>query len=155
MITICDYLEREHRVCDKHYTMAEACIAKSDWEGAAHEFARFRQLFERHLQREELVLFPHLERTFGDAVAITAVMRSEHRQQRALITKMSCAAAVRAEDEFFDLGDAFCLLMHQHSLTEEDVLYPMAERLVGEQTSTLLARMMLLGESVGSAAEVA
>ena len=155
MITIRDYLEREHRVCDKRFANTEACIAHADWEGAAHEFAQFRQLFERHLQREELVLFPHLERTFGGAVGPTSAMRSEHRQQRALIAFMVDAVAARAEDAFFDLADTLCLLMHQHSLKEESVLYPMAARLFGDQTSTLLAKMMLLGESGGDAAQVA
>jgi hemerythrin-like domain-containing protein len=155
MITIRDYLEREHRVCDKRYARAEACLAHADWQGAAYEFAQFRELFERHCQREELVLFPYLERTRGGAVGAIAVLRSEHRQQRTLIAFMSDAVARCEEDEFFDLADTLCSLMNQHNLKEESVLYPMAARLFGHQASTLLAQMMLLGESGDDAVAVA
>ena len=97
MTTLRNYMEREQRTCAIHYVTAEARIAQGDWEGAEAEFARFRQQFERHLGREELVLFPRLERAVGGTVVSTSLMRREHAQQRALIALMaeSIARATR------------------------------------------------------------
>lgn len=145
MTTLRNYMEREQRTCAIHYVTAEARIAQGDWDGAEAEFARFRQQFEHHLGREELVLFPRLERAVGGTVMSTSLMRREHAQQRALIALMAEAICARNENEFFDLADTLRALTREHNRKEEDLVYPLAERLFDGCGGALLAALMARG----------
>jgi hemerythrin-like domain-containing protein len=144
MSEISTYLEQDHRRCDDQYTMAEAEVARRQWDSAAIEFARFGALFGRHLDKEERVLFPAIDRMLGNAAGATVVMRSEHRLLRAIVARMAYALSHRDSNRFFDEADALRKLMRLHHLKEEAVLYPMADQLLCQRASDIKARMEAL-----------
>lgn len=135
------YLEHDHRRCDDQYTMAEAEVARRQWDSARIEFNRFVTLFDRHLDKEERVLFPQLDRMLGNAAGPTSVMRTEHGYLRAIVGRMAQALATRDSNSFFDEADALRMLMRQHNLKEEAVLYPMADRLLHLRADEIKAKM--------------
>lgn len=141
MNTISTYLEHDHRRCDDQYTMAEAEVARRQWDSARTEFKRFAVLFDLHLEKEERVLFPQMDRMLGNAAGPTTVMRTEHGYLRAIVRRMGQALAARDSDSFFDEADALRMLMRQHNLKEEAVLYPMADRLLHARAAEITARM--------------
>lgn len=141
MNKIATYLDREHRRCDDQYSTAEAAIARSDWSAAESDFAAFLLLFERHLDKEERVLFPRLDRAMGNAYGPTAVMRAEHCHLRDTLQDMRAAIARRDAEDFFDNADTLRVLMHQHNLKEEGILYPHADRVLHAQVDAILACM--------------
>lgn len=146
MSTICLYMEREHQSCDEQYMLAESYVVQDDWDRAAREFSQFHMLFELHLRREEQVLFPHLDRASGQAAGPTSVMRAEHGHMRAVVDQMSAAVTAHASDDFFDHADTLRMLMRQHNLKEEGVLYPMADRLFEGRCAPLLEMMDDVGK---------
>lgn len=149
MHKIATYLDREHRRCDEQYAVAEAAVARKDWDLAADDFAAFLQLFERHLDKEERVLFPRLDRAMGNAYGPTAVMRAEHGHLRETLQEMRAAIARRDGEDFFDNADTLRVLMHQHNLKEEGILYPHADRALVDQADAIIASMesLALAES--------
>jgi iron-sulfur cluster repair protein YtfE (RIC family) len=153
MHTIAHYLHQEHVRCDGEYNLAEAQVSCGDWDGARRHFDAFLVLFETHLSKEEQVLFPRMERAVGNAYGPTLVMRSEHGHMREILARMQEAIAEHEAGDFFDQADAMRILMHQHNLKEEGILYPQADRLLHEQINVVLSAMdELVPETSGSAA---
>jgi iron-sulfur cluster repair protein YtfE (RIC family) len=153
MHTIAHYLHQEHVRCDGEYNLAETQASCGDWEGARRHFDAFLVLFENHLAKEERVLFPRMERAVGNAYGPTLVMRSEHGHMREIVARMQEAIAEHEAGDFFDQADAMRILMHQHNLKEEGILYPQADRLLYEQVNAVLSAMdELETETSGSAA---
>ncbi|GGY35369.1 hemerythrin domain-containing protein [Pseudoduganella albidiflava] len=152
MDTIHQYLASDHRACDEQYGWAESRVACADWENATKAFATFAWHLAQHMNQEERILFPAIDRASGSAPGATAVMRSEHEHMRSLIQSMAAAIEARDGGTFFDLADGLRMLTHQHNLKEEGVLYPMAERLLGASAMAVLARMRAVAAPAGEAA---
>ena len=66
-------------------------------------------------------------------VGPTAVMRHEHAQMRRVLEAMAQALAAADPQGLLDQGDTLLMLIQQHNLKEEHILYPMADaRLPGQ-----------------------
>ncbi|AVR97058.1 hemerythrin domain-containing protein [Pseudoduganella armeniaca] len=153
MTTLHEYLADEHRACDAHYLQAEAHIADRDWEAACDAFGRFACALEQHLRGEEALLFPAMEKVLGSGAGPTAVMRMEHQHIRVLVQRMADAIDAHDANACFDHADSLRILMHQHNLKEENVLYPTALHLLGASAQPLLEQLRRQWEQpVGEAA---
>jgi hemerythrin-like domain-containing protein len=141
MSSIGTFLGRDHQQCDDQYALAEARVVGKQWELASGDFAMFRAMLEHHLGMEEQLMFPALEQAMGHSSGPTAVMRGEHGHMRELVQGMVDAIGARDGEEFFNHADTLRLLMRQHNLKEEGILYPMADRFLGEQLPRLLEQM--------------
>jgi iron-sulfur cluster repair protein YtfE (RIC family) len=142
-----DYLAADHRRCDELFARAEACAGTNDWAGCAAATADFRGALEHHLAMEEQVLFPAFEARTGMAGGPTMVMRGEHEQMRQLCALMAESAQHRSAEEFLGHCEALLILMQQHNLKEESVLYPMTERALGSGAADVVQRMSAVPES--------
>jgi iron-sulfur cluster repair protein YtfE (RIC family) len=131
MSTILDFLGQDHRACDEHFATAEAAVAQKRWDSARSQFAAFRASMAHHFAMEEEVLFPAFEARTGNAAGPTQVMRMEHRQMRELMDEMDGALAEARQDAFLGLSETLNMVMQQHNLKEENMLYPMSDRVLG------------------------
>ena len=86
---------------------------------------------EAHFRFEEEVLFPALESTTPMAAGPTSVMRSEHAQMRELFGELSDACDRCDDSRLADVAEMLLLLMQQHNMKEENVLYPIADQSLG------------------------
>lgn len=141
MGSIKDYMSDDHRRCDDQFAAAEKAVSDGDWEAGAEQFDGFRKTVERHFDMEESVLFPEFEHTTGMTEGPTAVMRSEHEEMRRLFEQMAMALEARYEEEYLDAAETLLILMQQHNMKEEQMLYEMADRQFGDRTPEILARM--------------
>jgi iron-sulfur cluster repair protein YtfE (RIC family) len=141
MGAINDFLGADHRRCDELFASAEQAAAAADWPACAAATESFRVALERHLAMEEKVLFPEFETRTGMSGGPTAVMRGEHDQMRGLCAQMAESALRRSAEQFLGHAETLLILMQQHNLKEESVLYPMAERSLGADAAALVRRM--------------
>lgn len=141
MGVIGDFLATDHHRCDELFARAEEAAGSGDWPGCAAAFDGFREALEHHFGMEEKVLFPALEQRTGMAGGPTAVMRGEHEQMRALCGLLAESARHRSADEFLGHAETLLVLVQQHNLKEENILYPMADRSLGDAARTLVKRM--------------
>ncbi len=133
------YLSNEHRRCDEHLADAETAAAGGDWSTARAHLAAFIADTEAHFAREEAVLFPAFEAASGmRGSGPTEVMRMEHAQIRSGFAALE--AALGDARAFLGQIDTLLILLQQHNIKEEQVLYPMAERLLAGEPA-LLARL--------------
>lgn len=122
---------RDHGECDDRWAELEDRIDRG--EGVAEAWARFDHAMRRHLAMEEEVLFPAFEEATGMRdVGPTAVMRSEHVQMRAVLDGIGQAVAAGRHADALSQGDTLLMLIQQHNVKEEGMLYPMAERVIGD-----------------------
>ncbi len=139
--TIYDVMSRDHQLCDESFTVAEAAVAKVNWDEAGQHFAEFMKSMTLHLRKEEEVLFPAFEAETGQSGGPTQVMRMEHEQMRSLFKEMEAAVARRDSDEYLGLSETLLTLMQQHNIKEEQVLYPMMDQALAGRREQLLARL--------------
>ena len=139
---ISDFMTHEHRDCDTIFARAEAAAAKDNWEVAEKEFLEFSNETLRHFKREEDELFPAFEQHTGNTQGPTQVMVYEHEQVRGLIGKMAAAIENKDKDAYLSLSESMMILLQQHNMKEEQMLYAMCERLLSlEIKEQTLAKM--------------
>ncbi len=141
MRTILDTLGTDHRHCDELFAAAETAAAQGRWGRAREDFGRFLAAMARHFTMEEDVLFPAFEDRTGMRAGPTQVMRMEHAQMRELMDGMAQAAEAGDADRFLGLSETLNMLMQQHNLKEENMLYPMSDRTLGEERDRVLDAM--------------
>jgi len=141
MHTILDFLGSDHRACDDLFASAEAAVAQKNWDSARDLFARFQAAMARHLAMEEDVLFPAFEARTGNSMGPTQVMRMEHAQMRGLLQEMASAVLAGNQNGFLGLSETLNMLMQQHNLKEENMLYPMSDRVLDSERDGLIRAM--------------
>jgi hemerythrin-like domain-containing protein len=144
MTTISDFLAPDHKRCDNLFAAAESAVSQGDWGAAAAEFRSFQDALLHHFAMEEQVMFPAFEAATGMTQGPTAVMRSEHRQMTVLLNLMADTLARKNRDGFLGDADTLLIVMQQHNLKEEQMLYRMADQTLAGQLDGLLERMQEL-----------
>ena len=141
MGTILDFLGGDHSVCDDLFASAETAAAQKNWDSARSLFERFQAAMTHHLAMEEDVLFPAFEARTGMRAGPTQVMRMEHEQMRGLLQDMASAVEACNQDGYLGLSETLNMLMQQHNLKEENMLYPMSDQVLGEARDSLIRDM--------------
>lgn len=141
MATIAAFLTDDHRACDDSLVAAERLIASRSWDEARARCDAFRVAVERHFAREEEVLFPAFEAATGMTTGPTAVMRTEHRQIRQVLESLQAALGRRDRNECLGIVETLVMLIQQHNAKEENVLYPMSDRALGDRAAAVVAEM--------------
>ena len=141
METIKEYLGADHKRCDDLFAQAETSASQGQWEDAIKYFQDFHDGLERHLQMEETILFPEFERIPGNTAGPTSMMRMEHQQMRLVTERMSYAVGQHDEDDFLGHAETLNILMQQHNLKEENILYPMIDNVLQQGRAEVLEAM--------------
>jgi len=141
MTTITEYMAADHRRCDELLANLEVAVNEDDWSQAARLTTEFLGAMERHLSMEEQVLFPAFEQKTGMTGGPTMIMRDEHRQMRELFQQLQWALDGKAGGEMLDTTETLLVLMQQHNMKEEGILYPMSDERLGEEAQQILSQM--------------
>ena len=141
MTTITEYMTGIHRRCDEILAELEVAVNGDDWDKAARLTADFLQAMEHHLTVEETILFPAFEQKTGMVGGPTMIMREEHKQMRDLFLQLQWALDGKSGGEFLDTTETLLVLMQQHNMKEEGILYPMSDEHLGPDAQQVLARM--------------
>lgn len=136
-------LFQHHKHCDEIFARAEEACADGDWASGEEAFALLLDQLETHFKSEEELLFPAFENATGMTSGPTEVMRGEHRQMRDLLAQMKQALAARDADTFGGAAETLLILMQQHNMKEENILYPMCDNALGTSDigTTLAGRL--------------
>lgn len=137
-------LQRHHQQCDALFARAEHAAEQGDWNACATAFEDFAAQMERHFGTEEEILFPAFETATGVHSGPTQMMRMEHGQMRGLIGQMRAALAARDKEGFGGGAETLLILMQQHNIKEENILYPLCDRALDEA----------IGQSIGQSVHV-
>jgi iron-sulfur cluster repair protein YtfE (RIC family) len=143
MPSILAFLTQDHRHCDDSYAAAEEMVAAGRWDEAGQSWTIFLNALETHLNREERFLFPAFEAQTGNTQGPTAMMRMEHEQIRSLVSEMNEAIVAKDADSFLGFAETLMILIQQHNMKEEQMLYPMSDQVLADPDA--LVRQMQEG----------
>ncbi len=135
-------LPPHHTHCDDLFSAAEEAAHKGDWVACETSQGNFSAEILAHLAAEESLLFPAFENATGIRQGPTQVMRTEHEQMRQLVAQMNAALAVRDADAFGGAAETLLILMQQHNMKEENILYPMCDQTLAGQIDVLGAELI-------------
>lgn len=141
MSSIRHFMTEDHRRCDDLFAEAEQAIAKNNLAAAQAAFEHFRGATLAHFDGEEKTLFPAFEARTGMTMGPTQVMRQEHLQMRALLDDALAALAERDVDSYLGHADTLLIMIQQHNLKEENVLYPMCDQHLAGQAEGLVEQL--------------
>ena len=134
-MNIKEFMSQDHRDCDLLFATAENAVSKDNWETATQAFNEFVQAMERHLGVEEKELFPAFEEETGVVTGPTEMMRMEHDQMRVLFAEMRDALEKQQGNDYLGIADTLLILMQQHNIKEEQILYNMMDQRLSEDAS--------------------
>ena len=130
---ISQFMTQEHRDCDTEFAEAEQAAASGDWGKTEEKFIIFSKDILRHFKREEEELFPAFEALTGSSEGPTQVMRYEHEQVKGLIGKLAGAVESQDKDAYLSLCESMMILLQQHNMKEEQMLYAMCDRVLPQE----------------------
>ena len=138
MSSIRSFMTDDHRRCDDLFADAEQAVARKNPAAAKAAFDHFRIATLAHFAAEEQTLFPTFEAKTGMTMGPTQVMRMEHTQMRALMDDAATALARGDADDYLGLTETLLIMMQQHNMKEENILYPMCDMRLGADRDTLV-----------------
>lgn len=145
MDTISSYMTSDHHRCDELFSQAEAAASGQDWGKIAADLQVFLDSMRQHFKMEEEVLFPAFEQRTGMSMGPTQVMRMEHVQMRELFDAMADAVEQQDRDEFLGQAETLLVMMQQHNMKEEQILYRMADQMLSAEMEEILQKMRGVG----------
>lgn len=140
-MSIIQTMMTDHRQCDDLFANAEDLVSQDNWGAASTAFAEFRDRTDNHFVQEETVLFAAFEEKTGQTMGPTQMMRSEHSQMRQLFDDMAQALEQKNKDQYLGAAETLMMIMQQHNMKEEQMLYPMTEQVLGEDAAAVLDRI--------------
>ncbi len=135
-----EYLTNDHRRCDDVFAQMEekAHNSLSDAKELTQEFIAD---MERHFQREERIVFPEFEAKTGMVNGPTEMMRQEHAQMRNLMQQFLEAIENDDKDKFFGLSETLMILLQQHNMKEEQMLYTIVQQHLSAEAGHIVEKM--------------
>lgn len=141
METISSFLTQDHRACDENFANMENEVASENWEEANSKLIKFSTDLLHHFDMEEKVMFPAFEDKTGMTQGPTAMMRMEHDQMRGLLEDLKADVNATNKNHFFGVSESLMMLMQQHNMKEEQMLYAMADNHLSDVVSDVVENM--------------
>lgn len=141
MSTISSFLTTDHRACDEEFADMENAVASGDWNLAEEKLNKFIIDLRHHFDMEETVMFPTFEEVTGMTQGPTMIMRMEHDQMRQLLNALIEDLEKKDKNHFFGVSESLMMLMQQHNMKEEQMLYPMADVHLAALVSQVIENM--------------
>ena len=140
MSNIKEFLTNDHRECDEMFAEMEDAVA-SNSDNALLKFENFYDDLNNHFSMEEIVLFQALVQVSDIENNPAKLMEMEHEQMRELLSKMRKALEQKDKERFFSASETLMILMQQHNMKEEQILYTLAQRHLEDDAEHLISRM--------------
>ena len=141
MASIKDFLTNDHRACDEIFAKMEQAAADGGLENSRKLYEEFVNATEHHFQMEERVMFPEFEQKTGMVQGPTQMMRHEHQQIRSLMKQLGEAIDNNNKEKFFGLTETIMIMLQQHNMKEEQMLYNMAQQHLSAEADRIIDMM--------------
>lgn len=135
------FMSDSHRRCDELFAAAEEAVGNGDFVASRSRFQAFHTAMTHHFAMEEQALFPAFEEVSGNTMGPTRVMRLEHQQMRDVLAAMAAALATDDLEEYLGEAETLLILMQQHNIKEEQMLYPMSDRFLENSSDAVIQAM--------------
>jgi len=136
------FFAQDHRDCDSKWVELEGLLDSGSSDATNQAWKEFDDSMRRHFAMEEDILFPAFDARSGmGGGGPTAMMRMEHQQMRGLLDQIGAAMSTGDTEEALDLGDTLLMVIQQHNVKEEGMLYPMAQNMLAGEWAALAEQL--------------
>ncbi len=149
MSPISTFMNQDHRDLDARFALARHHVQAADWSAAKVAIVRFARALREHIAMETEVLFPALARV-ADVSGPCHVMNIEHDEIHHVLELLYAACRDREKLAFNVATKQLQELLNAHNDKEENILYPLADRLLHDSALQLVAEMRGLRANTGS-----
>ncbi|MEO5378296.1 MAG: hemerythrin domain-containing protein [Magnetococcus sp. DMHC-6] len=133
-----EFFGYDHRRCDELYADLENAAYDGERDNAKKIFDRFIKAMHHHFKMEEEGFFPVFEEVTGMTQGPPMVMRMEHEQMRGIFKQMELHVQKGDLEGLLRAGSTLLLVMQQHNIKEEQMLYSMADNQLGAKADEYL-----------------
>jgi hemerythrin-like domain-containing protein len=142
-MTIKEFMSHDHKRCDEMLAQVENAVESENFEAAKIMCEEFEQTTLKHFDMEESYLFEMFDEhnPMGGGCGPTKVMKMEHDQARVILPKMKEAIEQKDIDRFFGLSESLMLLLQQHNMKEEQMLYTMIQDMFGSNNEAIVKNL--------------
>jgi len=91
-------------------------------------------------------LFAAFEKAIHGADGPTGIMRVEHKKINSVVFMLRDALERRARNAFLGHADTLNIMIAQHNQVEEDIFYPMIDRMFSSQKHDIIEAMRKIAE---------
>ncbi len=144
--TISLFLTQDHRDCDEILAQLENSVNSENWAEVNKSSKKFFSAMKHHFAMEEEVMFPVFEQRTGMRGGPTQIMKMEHAQMLHVMEQMQEDINNKDKEHFFGLSETLMMLIQQHNMKEEQMLYKMADAHLGADLELVIAKMKALGK---------
>jgi len=136
------FFAQDHRECDSGWAELEGLLDGGETAAIKQSWQEFDGRMRRHFAMEEDILFPAFDSRSGmGGGGPTAMMRMEHQQMRGLLDQIGASIDSDDTEDALDLGDTLLMLIQQHNVKEEGMVYPMAENMLAGEWAALAEQL--------------
>ena len=126
-------MARDHAEIESLIADARLMVGDGEMERAEDLVRDIRLRFLRHIQTEEQIVFPLLERRTGRHSGPTVIMRHEHVRIQGELGEMAAALERGDRTSFIAAHARLQALLPAHNLKEERFLYPVIDASLGDR----------------------
>ncbi len=144
METISTFLTHDHRACDEEFANMENAVSQENWDEANEKFNKFSSDLLHHFDMEEKVMFVAFEDKTGMTQGPTMMMRMEHEQMKQILDQLKDDLVSKDQNHFFGVSESLMMLMQQHNMKEEQMLYAMADAHLADDVANVVENMKAL-----------
>ncbi len=130
---VTEYFEADHQRLNSILVGVVDAVRTDCLDEASERSAEFNCGIHRHINAEESVLFPLMEKAYGLAIGPKTVMGAEHCDIRRLTDSMSTTLETRNIDAFLKTAIDLSEVLVRHDMKEERILYPMVDKSLGDE----------------------
>ena len=142
MSTIATLFTRDHRHADDGFAAVEAALLTGSTASVLDAWEALEAELLHHFLVEEEALFPAFEAATGMNSGPTEVMRLEHAQIRELFAPLTAAIEAEETESARDLLETLLVMLQQHNMKEENVLYPLCDQALATAQREAIARRL-------------
>jgi len=142
--SVIEFMSSDHRRCDDLYAEGESLGMEGNWEQARELLKSFVLGMRRHFFIEQELVFPAFTGATGMTGGPVQVMIMEHDQMKSVLDKMENAINADDSEMVNGLGETLLILMQQHNVKEEGILYPMIDQHLQGEAEELISRAQLM-----------
>lgn len=145
---ISSQMAHDHRLCDHAYEAVEKYILEQNYTLAEKEFLQWKNLNLKHFSIEEEILFPQTVSGLGAKIPPIMVMEMEHIQIKKMFDEIEKTILTKDSKKFHELAETCLIMIQQHNMKEEQILYPIIDRAtqnISDELQKILIEKLAVG----------
>lgn len=142
-VALSTIMTNDHQHCDTFLESVEKYVSEKNLPLAIEALTTWKEINFKHFSIEEEILFPETIKVMQVKIPPIMVMEMEHQQIRNLFLEIEKALSEGNTEQFHRLVDTCIIMIQQHNMKEEQILYPIIDRCIPATNAEIIKNVSL------------